>query len=199
MRDQFAPDMIAPMSDTTLVSTSNELAGAVAAIAPSVVQVQGRRRPASGIVYATDVVLTTVRALGREDKLRVRTHDARELDAELAGWDPASGLAVLRAAGLNISAVVVAGRPVELTERQRGAEHREQALLIVAMTADTPADAAGLMVGDVMLDFDGHPVESPEDLLDLLVGDRVGKSVPVRLLRGGAAQTLTVRIGERKE
>ena len=93
----------------------------------------------------------------------------------------------------------VAGQPVELTERQRGAEHRDQALLIVAMTADTPADAAGLMVGDVMLDFDGHPVESPEDLLDLLVGDRVGKSVPVRLLRGGVAQTLTVRIGERKE
>src|SRR2546425_1106915 len=210
--------MIAPMSDTTLVSISNQLADAVAAIAPSVVQVQGRRRPASGVVYATDVVLTTVRALGREDKLRVRTHDARELDAELAGWDPASGLAVLRAAGLNISAVVVAdrpallehgsakrgylgvaGQPVELTERQRGAEYREQALLIVAMTADTPADAAGLMVGDVMLDFDGHPVESPEDLLDLLVGDRVGKSVPVRLLRGGVAQTLTVRIGERKE
>src|SRR5207245_1990589 len=93
----------------------------------------------------------------------------------------------------------VAGQPVELTERQRGAERREQALLIVAMTPDTPADAAGLMVGDVMLDFDSHPVESPEDLLDLLVGDRVGKSVPVRLLRGGVAQTLTVRIGERKE
>ena len=310
MCDPFAPDMIAPMSDTTLVSTSNQLADAVAAVAPSVVQVQGRRRPASGVVYATDVVLTTVRALGREDKLRVRTHDARELDAELAGWDPASGLAVLRAAGMNISAAAVAdrpprvghlavavarswsnaltasagivsviggplptgrgraidevirttapmhegfaggafvdttgraigiataaqirglglvipasiawrtaatllehgsakrgylgvaGQPVELTERQRGAEHREQALLIVAMTADTPADAAGLMVGDVMLDFDGHPVESPEDLLDLLVGDRVGKSVPVRLLRGGVAQTLTVRIGERKE
>ena len=112
MRDQFAPDMIAPMSDTTLVSISNQLADAVAAIAPSVVQVQGRRRPASGVVYATDVVLTTVRALGREDKLRVRTHDARELDAELAGWDPASGLAVLRAAGLKIGLVSNSARDV---------------------------------------------------------------------------------------
>src|SRR2546425_6763199 len=106
--------MIAPMSDTTLVSISNQLADAVAAIAPSVVQVQGRRRPASGVVYATDVVLTTVRALGREDKLRVRTHDARELDAELAGWDPSSGLAVLRAAGLNVSAAAVADRPARV-------------------------------------------------------------------------------------
>src|SRR5437879_12270843 len=108
MRDQFAPDMIAPMSDTTLVSTSNQLADTVAAIAPSVVQVQGRRRPASGVVYAADVVLTTVRALGREDGLRVRTHDGRALDAELAGWDPATGLAVLRAASLGVASATAA-------------------------------------------------------------------------------------------
>ena len=298
------------MSDTTLVSISNQLADAVALVAPSVVQVHGRRRPASGVVYSSDVVLTTVRALGREDRLHVRTHDGRALDAELAGWDPASGLAVLRAAGLSISAAAVAdrparvghlavavarswsnavtasagivsviggplptgrgraidevirttapmhdgfagaafvdatgraigiataaqirglgvvipasiawktaatlvehgslkrgflglaGQPVELTERQRGAEQREEALLVVAVTPDSPADTAGLMVGDVMLDFDGHPVESPEDLLDLLVGDRVGKGAAVRVLRGGTAQTVTVRVGERKE
>ena len=65
------------------------------------------------------------------------------------------------------------------------------------MTAGSPADAAGLLIGDVMLDFDGHPVEAPEDLLDLLIGDRVGTSVKVRVLRGGAIQELTVRVGER--
>ena len=47
--------------------------------------------------------------------------------------------------------------------------------------------------------FDGHPVESPEDLLDLLLGDRAGKSVPVRVLRGGAVQEVAVVVGERKE
>src|SRR5947199_7264012 len=114
MRRGGAAARIAPMSDTTLLSISNQLADAVAAVAPSVVQVQGRRRPASGVVHTGDVVLTMVRVLGREDGLRVRTHDARELDAELAGWDPASGLAVLRTAGLNISAVVVADRPARV-------------------------------------------------------------------------------------
>ena len=107
-------DMIAPMSDTTLVSISDQLADAVAVVAPSVVQVQGRRRPASGVVYGSDVVLTTVRALGREDGLRVRTHDGRELDAELAGWDPATGLAVVRAAGLNVAAAAVTDRPARV-------------------------------------------------------------------------------------
>ena len=291
-----------------LLSLSNQMADTVAAIAPSVVQVQGRRRPASGVVYAADVVLTTVRALGREDGLRVRTHDGRALDAELAGWDPATGLAVLRAASLGVAsataaetparvghlaiavarswsnaltasagivsviggplptgrgraidevirttapmhdgfaggafvdtsgrligiataaeirglAVVIpaaiawktaadvlqhgrlkrgylglAGQPVSLPDRQRGTDGREQALLVVGVTAGSPADAAGLLIGDVMLDFDGHPVEAPEDLLDLLAGDRVGTSVSVRVLRGAAIQELTVRVGER--
>src|SRR3954468_14279429 len=87
--------------NTDLLSTvSNQLADAVAAAVPSVVQVQGRRRPASGLVYADNVVLTTVRALGREDGLRVRRDDGRAFDAELAGWDPTTTLAVLRVAGL---------------------------------------------------------------------------------------------------
>src|SRR5215510_2259572 len=92
------------MTNDLLTSFSNQLADAVAAAAPSVVQVQGRRRPASGLVYANNAVLTTVRALGREDGLHVRRHDGTTLDAELAGWDPATGLAVLRVAGLSLAA-----------------------------------------------------------------------------------------------
>ena len=75
-----------------LLSLSNQMADTVAAIAPSVVQVQGRRRPASGVVYAADVVLTTVRALGREDGLRVRTHDGRVRRQNLTDLDHADAV-----------------------------------------------------------------------------------------------------------
>jgi serine protease Do len=91
------------MSTSPLFVISESMADAVASVAPAVVQVQGRRRPASGIVCAPGAVLTTARTLGRDDGLRVRTHDGRTLDAELAGWDPATGLAVLRAPDLNLS------------------------------------------------------------------------------------------------
>ena len=84
-----------------LTSFSNALADAVAAAAPSVVQVHGVRRPATGVIYRADTVVTTTRGLGREDGLHVRRADGTVLDAELAGWDPATGLAVLRAAGLD--------------------------------------------------------------------------------------------------
>src|SRR4029078_4772129 len=96
------------MTNDLLATFSNQLADAVAAAAPSVVQVQGRRRPASGLVYADNVVLTTVRALGRDDGLHVRRDDGTTLAAELAGWDPTTGLAVLRVADL-------AARPITPT------------------------------------------------------------------------------------
>ena len=291
-----------------LTDLSNQMADAIAAAAPSIVQVQGRRRPASGIAYADDVVVTTMKALGREDGLRVRQHEGRALDAELAGWDPTTSLAVLRVPGLQgrplasafaparvghlalavarswsnavtassgivsviggplptgrrraIDQVIrttapmhdgfaggafldtsggllgvataaeirglgviiptaiawkaaagilehggmkrgylgIAGQAVALPETQRGAEGREEALLVIAVTTGSPAARAGVLVGDVILAFDGQPVESPEDLLDLLIGDRVGRGVTLHMLRGGAAQDIVVTVGER--
>jgi S1-C subfamily serine protease len=296
------------MTHDLLSNFSNQLADAIDAASPSVVQVQGRRRPASGIVYADQVVLTTVRALGREDGLHVRPHDGRTLDAQLAGWDPATSLAVLNVPGLDTRAIApastaprvghmavavarswsnavtasagivsiiggplptgrrraidqvirttapmhdgfaggafldtsgeligiptaaairglgvvipapiawktaatlvqhgsikrgflgVAGQPVALSEQQRSVHSREDGLLVVGVTNGGPAATAGLMVGDVVMDFDGRPIHSPEDLLDLLLGDRVGRPVALRVLRGTAAVDLDVTVGER--
>src|SRR5205823_8519788 len=96
------------MATDLLNSFSNQLADSVDKAAPSVVQVQGRRRPASGLVYSDNVVLTTVRALGRGDGPHVRRGDGRALEAELAGWDPTTSLAVLRVAGLETPAIAPA-------------------------------------------------------------------------------------------
>ena len=54
-----------------------------------------------------------------------------------------------------------------------------------------------MLVGDVLLEFDGHAVDSPEDLLELLTGDRVGRQATLRVLRGGAATDVAVTVGER--
>src|SRR4051812_17255680 len=99
-----------PVAESILDTISNELADAVAAAAPSVVQVIGRRRPASGVIHAPDVVVTTARALGRDDGLRVRRAGGDPVDAQLAGWDPATGLAVLQAPGLGAPAIRVSER-----------------------------------------------------------------------------------------
>jgi S1-C subfamily serine protease len=287
---------------------SDQMANAVAAAAPSVVQVQGRRRPASGLVYAENAVVTTMHALGREDGLRVRRHDGMVLDAELAGWDPVTSLAVLRVPDLNTRPITpagggvrvghlalavarswsnavtasagivsviggplptgrhrsieevirttapmhdgfaggafidtsggllgvstaaairglgvvipvriawhaaasilehgqlkrgylgIAGRPVILAESQRSVTDRQEALLVVGVAGASPAAQAGIMVGDLLVAFDNRPLESPEDLLDLLARDRVGRPATLRVLRGGSPLDVTVTVGER--
>src|SRR4029450_4001808 len=96
-----------------LTEFSNKLADAIAAAAPSVVQVQGSRRPASGLVYDKDVVVTTMRAIRSEDGLRVRNSNGQDLDAELVGWDPTTSLAVLRAS-VETAALAPSAAPVRV-------------------------------------------------------------------------------------
>ncbi|MEO8071329.1 MAG: S1C family serine protease, partial [Acidobacteriota bacterium] len=84
------------MSNSSLAAFSDQLADAVAQVAPSVVQVFGHKRPASGVVFGDDLIVTTSRALGRDDKVKVRAGDGRVLEAEIGGWDPATRLVLLR-------------------------------------------------------------------------------------------------------
>ena len=111
-------------------------------------------------------------------------------------WKAAA--AVLEHGGMKRGYLGIAGQPVMLPEAQRAdADHGEDALLVTAVTTGSPAARAGLLVGDVIRALDGHPIESPEDLLDLLVGDRVGRDVTVRVLRGGTPRDIVVTVGER--
>jgi S1-C subfamily serine protease len=291
-----------------LMRQSEQVADIIEAAAASVVQVQGRRRPASGVVYRDGFVLTTTRAIRSEEGLRIRGHDQRELPAEMAGWDPATGLVLLKADGLDarpptaagnaarvghavialarswtnavtattgivsviggplatgrgraidrvlrVSAPMhggfaggavldaagalvgvatateirglgvvspadiawktaaalvehgaaghgflgVAGQAVRLPDRQGEADAPRTGVVVVGVSEGSPADAGGILVGDVLVSFDGHRVESPMDLLELLLGDRVGRAVVVRVLRGGVARDVQVTVGRR--
>jgi len=91
----------------------------------------------------------------------------------------------------------VGAQPVRLPASL--AEHlgQETGLLLVSVEPASPAEQGGLLLGDTIVALDDHPVRHLDDLLGLLSSDRVGRSVPVRILRGGQVQELTVVIGER--
>ncbi len=293
------------MALTTLTDVSNQLADAVAAAARSVVQVHGRRQPASGVVHDTDVIVTTTRAIGQEDGLSVRTPDGRDVQAELIGWDPATHLVALRAAGLELPAATMGaaprvghiavaigrswsnaltasagivsviggplptgrGRAIEEIIRTTAPMHRGFAggafvntsgellgittaaeirglgvvipagiaaktleslithgrakrryigvagqgvqlpagqrptgqasgVLVVRVMEGSPAEKAGLLVGDVLIALDGQELESPDRLLDALSAGS-GPTSTLRVLRGAAASDVVVEIGEK--
>ena len=290
-----------------LTQLSDQIADVVNRAAASVVQVQGHRPPASGVIYDSDLVLTTARAVGREEHPRVQRSDGQTFAADIAGWDPATRLLLLRAPDLggsplspgaqprvghiaiaiarswsnSVTATVglisviggplatgrhrhidqvyrtsapmhegfaggavldgnggllgmataasirglgvvipasiawttatellkrgtlkrgylgISTQPVNVTLQQRGAGAAEEALLVVNVKDSTPASQAGLLVGDLLLSLDGHPLTTTDDLFDLLVGERIGRAVTLRLLRGGAPLDVTVTIAER--
>jgi S1-C subfamily serine protease len=80
-----------------LLSLSNELAGAVERIAPSIVAVHARRRlPSTGIHWRPGIVVTAEHTVRAEDGLTVETPDGRSHPATLVGRDPGTDLAVLK-------------------------------------------------------------------------------------------------------
>ena len=297
------------MATSTLAALSNDLADLTAAGAASVVQVSGARRPASGIVHGADTIITTARAIGREDGLQVRLPDDTTVDADLAGWDPSSGIALLRSrAPLNLAPpavsneaartgqvalalarswsnvitasagiVAVVGGPLRTGRRRQlerviritaplhdgfaggavfdasgtllgiataaqirgygsghsrldrmggrcaasGLRHaaarlhrgrraagrlpqaqraggRERALLVIGSHAQGPAASAGIKVGDLILEVDGKPLASSEELLDRLRSAKAGETIALSPARGGTALRQSIVVGERQ-
>jgi serine protease DegQ len=293
-----------------LAALSDGMADAVEKIAPAVVRVNGRRRrPASGIIYAPNMVLTASHALEREEDLTVGVSDGRTLPAQFVGRDPSTDLAALQVEGLDVEAATTAegaarigqlalavgspgrsegpraslgvvssvggpmrtwrgtrleryiqtdatpypgfsggplidargnvlgimttglargaalaipaelawrvaktleergsvkrgylgilSQPVRLPDGQRLGLTQRGGLLVVGVEERSPAGRGGLIVGDILATLDGQPIEDTEDLLVLLTGERVGREVPVEVIRGGELQTLQITVGER--
>jgi serine protease Do len=75
-----------------------------------------------------------------------------------------------------------------------GLEDRRGAA-IVDVTEGSPADKAGLKPEDVVVGVDGRRVEDNNDLSSYVAGKAPGTSVNLRVLRQGAEQAITVRLG----
>jgi S1-C subfamily serine protease len=292
-----------------LTQFSDQLADVVATVAPSVVQVHGSHRPASGVVFDATHVVTTMRVVGRDDKVRVRRHDGTTLDGQLTAFDPASRIALVEVPDLGAPALQPAAAPPRVgqvaiavarswsnavtvtggllsviggplrTGRRRSIEQvirvsapmhegfaggalvdtagnlvgittaaairglgvvipsgiawasarallegglpkqghlgigvqvarvsqsqasvsgRETAMLVMAVVPGSPAEAAGLLVGDLLLAIDGRTLEEPDDLVDALRGNIVGKATRLDLLRGDSLTSLTATVAERR-
>jgi serine protease Do len=71
--------------------------------------------------------------------------------------------------------------------------------LVADVMKDGPAAAAGLKVGDVIVEFDGKPIKDSNELPLIVARTPIGRSVSVKVLRGKKTETLTVKIAELKD
>ena len=105
--------------------------------------------------------------------------------------------AIERHGGIRRGFLGVTSQPVRVPARQRGSLQTEQGLVVLGIADGSPADRAGLLVGDVIVQAGGADLDGPEDLLGLLGPERVGQPLDVLVLRGGEQRAVTVTVGER--
>ena len=72
----------------------------------------------------------------------------------------------------------------------------DHGLYVVDVSSGSPAAAAGLMPGDVIVQVDGQSMYQVEDLLTLLRQHTAGDTISVTIVRNGKQQTLNVTLGE---
>ncbi|HQT79527.1 MAG TPA: S1C family serine protease [Rhodopila sp.] len=88
-------------------------------------------------------------------------------------------------------------QPVMVPESLRQAAGRDSGLMVVGLGSAGPAEAAGVLPGDIMLDLDDTPITRLRALSHLLGAERIGQAVTLRMLRAGETHTITVTVGAR--
>jgi S1-C subfamily serine protease len=288
---------------------SRDLGNVVETLGASVVRVEARRRtPATGVVWADGVIVTTSHGVEREEGIEIAGPDGTTGKAELAGRDPATDIAVLkgtvagvkpttwsdldgvkvghlalavarpgrtvraslgivstlgadwrtdaggkidrylqtdlelfpgfsgslladvggRVLGLNTSGLLrrysmaiptstakrvveslltrgrvqrghlgIVSYPVRLPSSLESSVGQRTGLLVAQVQADSPAEKAGITLGDVLIAFNGRPVTHVGELFEQLDEDQIGKEVVVRVVRGGEPRDIKVTVGAR--
>ena len=69
-------------------------------------------------------------------------------------------------------------------------------VVVAEVTAGSPAAAAGIEVGDVILEFAGQPITEQARLPRLVADTEIGTTVPLKIWRGGSEQMLQIAVGD---
>jgi S1-C subfamily serine protease len=87
--------------------------------------------------------------------------------------------------------------PIRLDEAIAAAQvlPDRRATMVVSVDPNGPAAKAGVLLGDVIVSFDGEPVAGLRSLFARLSPETVDKAVELKLLRAGQMASATVTIG----
>ncbi len=74
---------------------------------------------------------------------------------------------------------------------------RDLGLMVVTIEPQGPAEAAGVLLGDIIIEVSGTAVTDPRELLAIVAGAAPGSTLDARIVRAGALQKLALAVGER--
>ena len=90
-------------------------------------------------------------------------------------------------------------QPVRLPEALRRTLQRNDktAAIVLEVEPEGPAHKAGIVIGDIFVALAGHSVARLEDIHGQLGAESIGKSLPIKFVRGGAVQEANIVVAER--
>lgn len=88
----------------------------------------------------------------------------------------------------------VSSYPVELPDAAGGDAPSGRGLLVVSVEADSPAERAGILVGDIIVTVNGQHTRGADTLRTSLGAETIGRDIEVVITRGGEPRTLSVRV-----
>jgi serine protease Do len=72
---------------------------------------------------------------------------------------------------------------------------KPQGALVSKILANSPAEAAGLQVGDIITEFNGQEIVSSASLPPMVGMTKIGETAKLKVLRQGAAKEVPIKIG----
>lgn len=94
----------------------------------------------------------------------------------------------------------VAAHPVNLTQRMIGANQLKtrSGVYVFEILKNPETDNSQILEGDIIIEFEGKPVATVDNLHKYLTEDVIGKNISLGILRSGRRQNLSVVPGELK-
>lgn len=92
-------------------------------------------------------------------------------------------------------------QPVAFPEgmRQSPGFSFDRGLLVVAIATGSPAEKAGMLLGDIMVAAEGTPIPTVQSLQPFLDSENIDKAIVFDVVRGGQLVKLSVTVGEKPE
>lgn len=209
--DALAPAVLGDAEDLRVgqlvvaIGNPNGFAGSVTA---GVVSALGRSLPARAgrTVRYIDNVIQTDAALnpGNSGGALVNS-SARVVGVNTAVAGVGLGLAVpinsatrqiigslMRHGRVRRAHIGIAAGPRPLPPQARNRVGRRSGVEIVEVAADSPAARAGLRVEDLVIELDSRPISSVDDVQRSMTEAAIGKTIPIKVLRGGSLLELVI-------
>ena len=149
------------------------------------------------IITIAVVLLAATAAFAQRPPVR-RTNTVVVRDGKVISGNDLEGRAVIESlfAARAYIGVSLANLSPEL--REHFGAPKDAGVMVESVQDDSPADKAGLRVGDIVLSVEGKDVKSAVDLRLALRDKKEGDSVRIDLLRGRSRQTVVATVKERE-